>query len=146
MKTKIIFLLMIPIIIISCAKEKKSPIEGDWQYISGKYFSGDSLANSFPGTFTGSSIKIWSKDHFLVVGNFNHDTTNFDIFGGGTYTLSGDQYEEDLLYHSYKKNVGKSIKMLLEIRNDTLTQTWPLDEDGQIDKSNYNIEKFIRLD
>ena len=33
--------------------------------------------------------------------------------------------------------------MLLEVKNDTLVQTWPVNENGQIDENNYRIEKFI---
>lgn len=36
--------------------------------------------------------------------------------------------------------------MLLEMRNDTLIQTWPVNGDGQIDKSNYRIEKLVRVE
>lgn len=41
--------------------------------------------------------------------------------------------------------VDKTYKMRLEITNDTLTLTWPLDAAGEIDKANYNIEKLVRL-
>jgi len=50
-----------------------------------------------------------------------------------------------ILYHVNKQYVGKTIKMLLGIRGDTLIQTWPVDKNGQIDKSNYTIEKYTRI-
>ncbi len=38
------------------------------------------------------------------------------------------------------------MKMKLEIRNDTLIHTYPLDENDKVHKSNYFIEKYVRLD
>lgn len=41
--------------------------------------------------------------------------------------------------------VGKIGKQILEIRNDTLMKTYPCDDNWEIVRSNYNIEKYIRL-
>jgi hypothetical protein len=35
--------------------------------------------------------------------------------------------------------------MLLEIKHDTLVQTWPADDNGNIDPKAYNIEKYVRF-
>jgi hypothetical protein len=35
--------------------------------------------------------------------------------------------------------------MIIEIKNDTLHQTWPVDDNGKIDSANYRIENYIRL-
>jgi len=106
----------------------------------------DSLTFEFPGSTTGSDIKMWTENHFLTVGRFQMDTTFIDNGVGGTYTLDGNQYEETILYMPGQNGTGQKIKMLLELRNDTLIQTWPVDENGQIDKTNYSVEKYIRLD
>lgn len=39
---------------------------------------------------------------------------------------------------------SRTIKLLLEIKNDTITQTWPVDDDGQVIKSNYYIQQLKR--
>jgi hypothetical protein len=69
-----------------------------------------------------------------------------DGYGGGPYKLNGNRYEENIQFFSVQSVIGQTVKMLLEIRNDTLIQTWPLLENGQIDKSNFRQEKYIRLD
>ena len=35
--------------------------------------------------------------------------------------------------------------MRIVVANDTLIQVWPADETGEVDKSNYWSEKYIRV-
>ena len=95
---KAIFLGMLIVLIIgSCnKKEVRSPYEGAWKVVSWVYIEGDSIAWEFPKTLTGSEITIISKNHFLWGGRYNRDTTFINNWGGGTYTLNGNQ-----LVHSY---------------------------------------------
>ena len=88
---------------------------------------------------------MWSKENFSFVWRVAINDSLMDNYGGGTYTLDGNHYIENVLYHRAKNLLG-SIKMLIEVKGDSLIQTWPTDENWQIDKSNYNIEKYIRLD
>jgi hypothetical protein len=37
------------------------------------------------------------------------------------------------------------LKALLELRNDTLIQTSPVDDNGQINEKKYSIEKYVRV-
>jgi len=143
---KIFFLLILATLIISsCAKQQSQKIEGAWQFVYGKSFAGDTLQFQFPGDYTGTDMKIWSKDHFAFVGFFKKDTVSLDIYGGGTYTLKGNRYDETIVYHVGKETVGQTFKMIIEIKNDTLYQTWPVDENGKIDSANYQVEKYIRF-
>jgi hypothetical protein len=146
MKANIIFNLMISIIMLGCTPQKTSPIEGTWKLVYGIWTSNDTVVYEFPGKLTGSQIKMWSKDYFVFAGRFKIDTAFSDNSGGGRYKLQGNRYEEDIQYHTETTAVGKTAKMLLEIRNDTLIQTWPLLDNGQIDKSNFDQEKYVRLD
>jgi hypothetical protein len=146
MKVKSIFYVMMLIIIAGCTQQKSKLPQGAWQLVYMKSISGDTVQYEFPGNVTGSDIKMWSENHFLAVGRFQEDTTFMDLGVGGTYKLEGNRYEENVQYHTFKNSVGQNIKMLLELRNDTLIQTWPVDENGQIDKLNYSVEKYIRLD
>lgn len=146
---KIIFLIMIFILIVDgCTKQKSSPIEGAWKMVYFRSIRGDTVNIQFPGAEVEvSDIKIWSKNHVAFVGRFKRDTVFFDNYGGGTYKLEGNRYLESLEYHSSKRLIGVSLKMLLENRNDTLIQTFPVDDNGNIvNKSNYIVEKFVRLD
>ncbi len=89
--------------------------------------------------FQGSTLKIWSGNYFNFVGvwSLNGDTMN--SYGWGTFKLEGNRYDENIVFPA-----PNTIKMLLEIKNDTITQTWPADDNGVVDKSNYWIEKFAR--
>jgi hypothetical protein len=137
---------MISIIVLSCVQQQSKPIEGAWNLVYAQNIAGDTLVREFPGDYTGTAIKIWSKGYVLYVGRLKMDTTYIDGYGGGPYKLNGNRYEENIQYFSNQSYVGMTVKMLLEIRNDTLIQTWPIDDNGQIDKSNYRQEKRVRLD
>ncbi len=62
-----------------------------------------------------------------------------DKFGAGTYTLNGNRCEQTTLYHNNKSKIGTKIKVLTEIRNDTLIQIYPADENWKL--PNFTIPK-----
>ncbi len=122
-------------------------IIGTWKLIEMKYITNGKLQYEFPnGNVTGDDIKMWTNNHFSFNGKFQMNNETVDNYGGGTYTLNGNFYEENIMYHATEDFVGQKVKMLIKIKNDTLTQTWPVDADGNIDKNNYSIEKYTRLD
>jgi hypothetical protein len=147
---KIIFLgLIIALIIGSCTQQEvKSPIEGPWQVVSWQRIAGDTLQWKLGVDFIGNEIKSWSKSHFLFVGRYERkkDTTFIDNYGGGTYKLDGAHCDESYVYFVDQKMVGTSQRILLEVKNDTLIQTWPCDENWQINKSNHNVQKLVRVE
>ena len=148
-KINSLILLTVTVLICACQTNKqvdRSPIEGAWELIFGQYISNGEIIYDYPVNLTGPDMKMWSKEHFIFVGIFQFDTTVINNYGGGTYTLVGNIYEENILYHQIESSIGVKIKMLLEISNDTLTQTWPVNANGEIDESNYNIEKYVRMD
>jgi hypothetical protein len=128
MKTLYLTLTVIVLLLLGTnvaqAQDKKSSIEGAWQLVNVRSMVGDKIMSEFPVNYTGSEIKIWTKTHWTFVGRLNkiqHSQTNY---GGGTYKLDGNKYDENVVYHSDKPYVGKNLKMLLEIKNDTLTQSY----------------------
>ena len=135
--------LIISLIMFSCAEEIKSPIEGTWQLVSGEW---GSIEETFPGQITGSDIKVWTEDCFAFVGKFQMDTVMIDNFGWGKYRfIEGINYEENIMMHKYSPNLeGKTIKMLTEIRNDTLIQKWPVDDNWNL-AENHSTEKYVRV-
>jgi len=142
---KTVFLgLIIALIIGSCAQEKKSPIEGAWKLIYGQWHLSDTQNYQFPGNINISQIKMWSKEYFTFVGQYKLDTLVTDNYGGGTYKFEGDRFDEEVIYHASKASVGQKIKILLEIRNDTLIQRWPADDNWKL-LEKYSTEKYIRL-
>jgi hypothetical protein len=88
---------------------------------------------------------MWDKDNWLFVGIAKVGNVTYDLYGGGTYTLNGDRYTENIIYHNDRSLINTKFKALLEIRNDTLIQTSPVDDNGQVIKGEYSIEKYIRL-
>ncbi len=146
MKRPVYFFLVIALIAISCSQSKNKFPQGSWQLVQVLNVSGNKVIKYFPTSFPGSDIKMWSKGHFMFVGRFQNDTTITDNFGGGKYTLNGNRYEEEIVYHSSKNYIGAKVKMLLEQRNDTLVQIYPVNEIGEPNKNNHFVEKYVRLD
>jgi hypothetical protein len=140
MKRAILLSMVIAIIIGGCTQEKKSPIEGAWKLVYGKWGS-----SAFPANLTGTNIKIWTNDYFASAGQMKMDTTITDIYVGEKYTLDGNKYVEDITCHVSKGSVGEKVNILLEIKNDTLIQRWPVDETWKLTE-NYNTEKYLRLE
>lgn len=141
MKRTIFLSLIIALIIGSCTHQKKSPIEGAWQLVYGNW---SDETGTFPAQIKGSDIKMWSKEYSTFVGHFQIDSLAQDIYGGGTYKLEGNRYEETLLYHYFKYFIGKKVKFLLEIQNDTLILNYPTDKNWNLAEK-YSTEKYIRL-
>ena len=141
MKKLIILGLILFVTICSYAQEKKSPIEGAWKLVYAKWAAFD---QTFPALVKGSDIKIWTKEHFAFVGQFKADTMVMDNYGWGTYTLTGNKYTENVVFHADKPSIGKSIKLLLEIKNDTLTQSYPADDNWKL-PTKYSTEKYVRV-
>lgn len=122
-------------------------IIGAWNLAEMKYVQNGSVTYTLPeGNVSGEQIKIWSNGHFSFVGKFKTGSEIINNYGGGTFSFDGKFYEENILFHSGEGAVGNKVKMLLEITDDTLIQQWPVDADGNIDKNNYSVEKYVRLD
>jgi hypothetical protein len=72
MKRVIFSSLIIVLVIGSCAKEKKSSIEGIWKLTFGRWYNwnpNDTLTYQFPGNINIYHIKIFSKRDFTFVGH-----------------------------------------------------------------------------
>lgn len=145
MKASLLCCLMIAMIIGGCKQEQPSKLEGAWNLVYLKSVAGDTVQYKFPGDYAISDFKMWSKDHFAFVGIYKKDTTSKNAYGGGTYTLDGKRYTENIIYHVNNTVVGTTAKMIIEIKNDTLYQTWPADANWKIDSSNYRIEKYVKF-
>ncbi len=143
MKKLILLSLMISLIFGSCTQETKSPIEGAWQMVAAKW---GAMEETFPGQITGADIKIWTADCFAFVGKFQMDTVKTDNFGWGKYKFTeGVRYEENVVMHNINPGLeGQTIRMLLEIRNDTLIQRWPVDENWNL-VEDHSTEKYTRV-
>lgn len=144
---KLFFLSVVAsLIIISCAKrqEVKSPLEGTWKMITGdSKIDTDTSFNTMAKT---SQIKMWSRNYWMFVGHYErNDTVLYKGYGGGTYQLDGDRYEEHIMYHNDSTSIGTKYRCLLTIRNDTLYQKCEYDKDWKLKQDN-GTEKYVRLE
>jgi len=145
MKTKLLCLLMIAFSISAYCQKKSPNIEGAWKLVHSQTYTGDSSVVYFPGKNDMDMTKIWSGNHWMFVGRIKADTTFTDVYGMGTFKLEGNRYEENVGILFYKPWEGKTIKMTLEMKNDTITQTYPVDDKGQMDKKEATVEKYVRV-
>jgi hypothetical protein len=147
MKKVVSFSLIVILIVLSCTKQASKFPQGAWQLLQVQNEINGKKEVTFPvATMTGSQIKMWSEKHWCIIGEWTEDTLKGDIYGGGTYTIDGNQYNETVMYHNGKVYIGKTLKMTLELKNDTLIQIYqPVDSTGrQIEKTS-SIEKYTRL-
>ena len=128
------------------AQEKKNPIEGTWEMISGKLSSPDTTY-LFPVTEYDRQIMMNSRTHTLWI---RQDTSRQDAvwFGGGKYTLEGDKYTELIETFFNPKCIGKWYTATMKVKGDTLIQSgiWPAKKYGigEYDMDLYEV--FIRID
>ena len=56
-----------------------------------------------------------------------------------------NKYEESITYHHLSESlIGTTIKMFIEVKNDTLIQKWPVNDAWQLPEK-YSLEKYVRL-
>jgi hypothetical protein len=151
MKAKSIFLCVINLLImISCSQPKERQIKGAWKWISYEYIVGDTVKwTKTSAAPENSGIKMWSDNYFVAIYRIEDDTAFQYSYSGGTYKYEGINYEETIIYHdmiNIPEMVGTREMMRLEIRNDTLIQTYPVDEKGKLLKRYTIIEKYVKLD
>jgi len=144
MKKIFIFLVVTSALLTGC--DQKKLMNGAWKVVSFENISGDKVKLKLNGNMTGNELKIWSSNHFIYVGRYKMDTTNFDNYGSGSYTLEGNHYVENKIITGNTKTQIAPIRILLETKNDTLIQTWPADDKWMIDPHNYFIQKLVRAD
>lgn len=145
MKKTLLLSALFLAIVAGCKQAPVNPVEGAWYLIYAKTVSNDTVIDSYPEMHQGSQVKMWSDNYWMFVGINQKDTTVLNKFGGGSYTLDGVVYRETIEYHYVKDYVGKTLGMRIVVENDTLMQVWPADNQGEVDKSNYFSEKYVRV-
>ena len=145
MKTKILSFLMIAFSVSAYSQQKSPNIEGTWKLVNLQSVNDNSVVTEFPGKTQVDETKIWSGNNFMFIMRHKVDTTVNDWYGVGTYKLAGNKYEEHIRFINYEPWVGTTIKMTLVMKNDTIIQTFPVDDKGQPEKKGVTIEKYVRL-
>jgi hypothetical protein len=145
MKKTLFLSILVMLLIAGCSQEPANPVLGAWDLIYAKQVVNDTTTATFPGDYQGSQVKMWCNNYWMFVGEYTQDTITDKNFGGGSYTLEGLVYKETIKYHSTADYVGQTLRMRIVVENDTLIQVWPANETGEIDKSNYTSEKYVRV-
>ncbi|MBW6502124.1 MAG: hypothetical protein K0B05_12090 [Bacteroidales bacterium] len=145
MKKVICLGLIIMLMTGSCGRKDDQILTGSWQMVQMQRMESGKVTNYFSDRYAIDQIKTWSDKHFSFVGRYRVDTTTTYRFGVGTFTLTGNIYEEDILYHFDKAYEGRKNKIWLEITNDTLLHIFPVDNTGKPDPRLNWTEKYIRI-
>ena len=145
MKKTAVLCSMLLFMLVACKQEPVNPVVGAWDLIYARQVVNDSTVSTFPVDYQGGQVKMWCNNYWMFVDKFTADSVIIDGFGGGSYTLEGIVYKETIKYHSTADFVGQTLRMRIVVANDTLVQVWPADEMGEVDKSNYWSEKYVRV-
>jgi hypothetical protein len=147
MKKTFLSVLIITLIIAACVRKQNNFPQGAWQLVQVQSIVDGKKEVTFPATsFNASQIKMWTEKNWCIIGEWSQDTLKGDNYGGGTYIIKGNQYEETIKYHTSKVYVGKTLKMTLELKSDTLIQNYQLvDSTGRQIENESAIEKYIRI-
>jgi hypothetical protein len=110
--------------LLGCRSERKNKIEGTWRLVSGTLKTADTTTYDFSKLHYHGILMIY-ENHFAFVGRYVREGDSLDAYGGGTYTLDGNNYKESMDYHKNKQWIGETIPLVVSVKNDTLIQKGP---------------------
>jgi hypothetical protein len=129
---------------LSCTTKQTDFPQGAWKQYSSEIYTDSVL--SAKDLVTHYNMKIFSEKNWEFVWKDTTDSIPKYYYGAGTYILDGNDYSEIIDLHAIKEYEGQTLKMILELKNDTLVQTWnPLDSTGAMDTKIKFVDKFIHL-
>jgi len=134
--------LFLALLIVSCTKKPKFPLEGTWQMVYADQMAAD--GSTFPDQIKGGQIKTWTPFNFSFVGQFIINGVAEDTYGAGDYALDGDRYIEKMRYHYQKSYLDGEIRLLIELKKDTMIQRWPVDQNWKLPEK-HCTEKYVRI-
>jgi hypothetical protein len=149
---KLLFLLSLTLILLSCAKKTNSsesksivPIMGTWKLISGTLIeNGDTTVTGY--TKNVSFIKIINNTHFAFLQHDlsqGKDSSAVFVAGGGRYTLADSIYTEHLEYCNDRVWEGNDFSFVVTVKNDTLIQRG-IEKVKEAGVNRLNIEMYVR--
>ncbi len=140
-------IILFSVMLISCENQKSTlPIVGTWQLISGTLVEkNDTTVTDY--TKNKKFIKIINGSHFAFLGHDltkGKDSTAFFSSGGGTYSLDGNTYTENLEFCNDRVWEHNSFPFTITISNDTLVQKG-IEKVDSTGINRLNIEKYVRV-
>jgi hypothetical protein len=126
-------------------KTEKTKLNGTYRIVS------EEVINNGKSTFSikddkNNGLKTWSDKYFLFVNTNTKGSQPQSSFGAGTFELSGNEYTENIQHHVSPTFRGISLKLVLEMKGDTVIQIYPCDDSFYYDKNNCVIQKYVRVD
>ena len=148
---KLVFKLFVIVLIASCQDrvdqntnpepKQEFSVEGSWKMIYAEVKESDST--QVKDLSQTDFIKIINKSHFAF---FNQNRlTGEDFFaGGGSYSLTGNEYTEKLDFIDSQDYRGHEFSFEVEIKGDTLIHKgMEVIEEAQIER--HILERYIRI-
>ena len=145
--TALIGVFAVAVTLPSCGSADAAPglkMTGTWQLVSGMTITKNDTVR-YATDFR--MIKIINDTHFAFLRHDLHppkDSANHFDAGGGSYTLKGDQYTENLDFYSDRKWEGKPFTFTVTRSNDTLTQTG-VEKNEAAGVDHIIVEKYVRV-
>lgn len=116
--------LLLCAVLMGCSTERRSSMEGAWQLVSGTNKWGDTTYDY--GKMNYDGMKMWCDHHFIFVGHYVQNGKTMDNYGGGFFTLNGNNYNEIITYFPLKDMIGDTIAYNIQVNGDTLIQKGPV--------------------
>ena len=146
MKAVSISCLMALLCLNATSQIKKSDFQGAWKLVSCKELKNGNLTNAIPVGAVMDEIKIWSGTQVMFVNHYKGKNEENDSYGSGTWKLNGNKYEEFFTISSYKEDLeNKTVRLKLEMKGDTLVQTFFLNEKFEPDENSSYIWKYLKV-
>jgi hypothetical protein len=120
---RIVVVLTLFLAMLGCASEKKNAIEGTWRVVAGTMKTADTTISYSQMNLFGMKMIVGNQWAIFGQPLGGGDTSAY--YGGGTYTLEGNIYQESIKYNVVKSRVGRTIAFEVEVNNDTLIQKGP---------------------
>ncbi|KXX66849.1 lipocalin-like domain-containing protein [Flammeovirga sp. SJP92] len=142
-----IYLLFLTLVVTSCIDVHQDPnIQGTWELISATTIKEDTVMKQ--DLSERRMIKIINRDHFAFLNHDKHkgteDSLAHFVAGGGTYSLNGNQYKEQLEYCNFREWEGNNFIFKVTLLKDTLIQEGK-EEIKELNVSHKIIEKYVRV-
>ena len=146
MKKVILLILIAAVTTLGYAQKVEVNPQGAWEVVQILVEQDGNTNIVFPtAAFQGSQHKMWTKDKWMWTSNYVDETSTYDNYGGGTYTLEGNKYVEYIDFTTHEEYVGKTVKMKMDLVNDTLIHSYhPIDSLGNVMENLMYIEKYVR--
>lgn len=145
MRQLLLCLLLIIFSLGVYSQNQKLNLQGAWKLISYQEIENGKISNAFPGYATIDEVKIWSGNYVMFVSHYKSKKHDNDDYGSGTWKTEANKYEELFTITNYSRIKNQPLRLKLEMKGDTLVQTFPLNEKFEVDSYTRYISKYLKI-